>query len=205
MPRPFDYGARLFCLMTPVHMRLLLPFILLVLIPACVETERMADYAADLSLTPDEQSALMLDISRHIGRLPRHGTHETKFEERFDEHYAGVAAEHRIELASFDEATGTLHILASRIAPSLHVKRVGIAVRIRRSADGALTEYEEIFRTWRMTEPELAEKGTYLFHKMVTGQDLTPYTPEHSVDEYIEFPNANVRYDVDQRQWITPS
>jgi hypothetical protein len=186
-------------------MRLLPLLLLLLSMAACSSPEAFPDYTADLTLTSDEQAILLSDISRHIGRLPRHGTHETKFEVRFDDHYATVAAEHRIDLAHFDETSGTLSILASRIAPSVTVKRVGIAVRMRRSDDGSLTEYEEVFRTWRMTEPELAEKGTYLFHKMVTGQDLTPYTPEHSADEYIEFPNANVRYDVEQRQWITAS
>jgi hypothetical protein len=180
----------------------LLP-VLLMSISACAGPEPVPDYAAGQTLSPEEQHDLLSEISRHIGRLPRHGTHENKFEARFDDHYARVASDHRIDLAHFDQTTGTLSFLASRIAPSITVKRVGIAVRLRRSENGEIVAYEEVFRTWRMEEPDLAEKGAHLFHKMVSGEDLTLYTPEHSVEEYIEFPNASTRYDLDTRQWIS--
>lgn len=184
-------------------MRLLL-LSCLILLPFCASPEPPPDYAADRTLLGAEQADLLSEISRYVGRLPRHGTHQTKFEARFDEHYAVVAAEHRIDLAHVREADGTLHVMVSRIAPSLHIKRVGIGIAIRRDTDGRITHYEEVFRTWRMTEEELAIKGGMLFHRMVAGLDLAPYLPETSGGiEYIEFPNQHTHFDIDQRQWVS--
>jgi hypothetical protein len=41
---------------------------------------------------------------------------------------------------------------------------------------------------------------------MIKGEALTPYLPHHSgKEEYIEFPNELVQYDVQERKWKTQS
>jgi hypothetical protein len=139
-----------------------------------------------------------------MGKLAPNATHETKFEQEFDDHYAKLAAEHRLEWCFENNKSGDLYFLASRPAISRLVKRVGIGVKMRRESDGRIVHYEEVFRTWKMLEPELAEKGRFLFDLMVKGKDLSPYYPENSGDvEYIEFPNADTYFDVEKRIWVS--
>lgn len=159
---------------------------------------------ADLTLNQDEQHNFLLSISRYIGRLPRHGSHENKFESRFDDHYLNVAKEHRLELLHVDSETGFTYFLATRPAPSLSVKRVAIGGRFISDSQDSLLHYEEIFRTWKLEEADLTAKSSFLFQKMVEGTDLTPWTPEYSgVEEYIEFPNSLITYDPQLRQWTS--
>lgn len=155
-------------------------------------------------MTQDDQHQMILSVSRYIGRLPRHGTHQNKFESRFDEHYVQIASDHRLELLHNDSESGFTYFLASRIAPSLHVRRVAIGGRYQFNDQDSLVHYEEIFRTWKMDETELTVKSGFLFQKMLDGEDLTPWYPENSgEEEYIEFPNSLVTYDIQLRRWTT--
>jgi hypothetical protein len=159
---------------------------------------------ADITLSQDEQHDFLLSISRYIGRLPRHGSHENKFESRFDDHYAQIATDHRLELLYVDSETGFTYFLATRFAPSLYERRVAIGGRLQRNEQDSLVHYEELFRTWKMDQADLAVKSAFLFEKMVDGTDLTPWTPEHSgEEEYIEFPNSLITYDPQLRQWTS--
>jgi hypothetical protein len=49
----------------------------------------------------------------------------------------------------------------------------------------------------------LKEKSLMLFSKMVLGGDLSPYYPQNSAkEEFIEFPDGFVVYDVGERKWV---
>jgi hypothetical protein len=153
---------------------------------------------------PDETVAeeLVWAVIRYLGKLPGKATHQTKFDAEWDDHYRRVADMHRVDWLYEDTATGDIWFLVSRIAPSIHVKRVAVGIRMRREGD-ALVHYHEVFRTWKMPEDELQEKATMLFGKMVRGEDLSMYYPEVAGDAYIEFPNAEVYFDIDNRYWIS--
>ncbi len=154
---------------------------------------------------PDAETAqqLLEKIIRYTGHLPKKATHETKFDTTFNEFYAQELAKHRIDLYYRDERTGDIYLLVSRIAPSLTVKRVATGIHMRLEGD-SIAYYNEVFRTWKMPEPELAEKARMLFEKMVRGQDLSPYYPQNSGNEdYIEFPDPNTRFDVEKRRWVS--
>lgn len=183
----------------------LLLLLLLTFLTAC-STSADSEIAVDAAsvMNDAEQHDFLASISRYIGRLPRHGTHDNKFESRFDDHYLAIAKEHRLDLIHVDSETGFTYFLASRLAPSLYERRVAIGGRLKFNDRDSLIHYEEIFRTWKMEEAQLAEKSTFLFKKMVDGADLTPWTPEHSGDEeYIEFPNSLIQYDPQLRQWTS--
>lgn len=154
---------------------------------------------------PDAETAqqLLEKIIRYTGHLPKKATHETKFDTAFNEFYAQELTKHRIDLYYRDARTGDIYLLVSRIAPSLTVKRVATGIHMRMEGD-SVTYYNEVFRTWKMPEPELAEKSGMLFEKMVRGQDLSPYYPQNSGNEdYIEFPDPNTYFDVEKRRWIS--
>lgn len=171
---------------------ILLPF----LFAACQQT---------IGKKPDEalERQTLNSIIRYIGKLPPKGaTHDNKFAPAFDEYYDQLATQHHIDLYHQDAKTGDIYLLVSRIAPSLQVKRVATGIHLRMAGD-SITYYNEVFRTWKMPEAELANKGSMLFAKMVKGEDLTPYYPQNSGnEEYIEFPDPKVHFDTQKRRWV---
>ncbi len=152
-----------------------------------------------------EKDSLLYSMVRYFGKLPkRHASHDNKFEERFDEHYRKHAGEHEV-MAYFAAPVNREYLLLKREAPSLYKKFVATGIVFEREGD-SLRHYEEVFRTWKMPEGELAEKGMMLFDKMVKGEDLSPYYPQHSgEEEYIEFPDARNAFDTGSRRWLHPS
>ncbi|MCS6927957.1 MAG: hypothetical protein NZM43_00520 [Saprospiraceae bacterium] len=152
---------------------------------------------------PDAAHRLLEKIIRYTGRLPEKATHQTKFDTAYDAFYAEEMRRYRVDLYYRDEKTGDIYLLVSRPAPSLTVKRVATGIQMHLEGD-SVTYYREVFRTWKMPEPELAKKATMLFEKMVRGEDLSPYYPQNSgEEEYIEFPDPYTQFDVEKRQWVS--
>jgi hypothetical protein len=175
----------------------LLTFFATILLLACQDSPK--------GQKPDAETAqrLLEKIIRYTGHLPKKATHETKFDTTFNAFYAQELNKHRIDLYYRNERTGDTYLLVSRIAPSLTVKRVATGIHMRLDGD-TITYYNEVFRTWKMPEPELAEKGGMLFEKMVCGKDLSPYYPQNSGnEEYIEFPDPYTHFDVEKRHWVS--
>ncbi|MCH8553755.1 MAG: hypothetical protein LAT76_01265, partial [Schleiferiaceae bacterium] len=145
---------------------------------------------------------LAYEVIRYMGKLPGKASHFTKMDAKFDEEYKKIAAAHQLEF--YYEKEGKVYFMFSRIAPSIKVKRVGLGGYLERDATGEITVYKEVFRTWKMEEPVLAEKGLKLFSLMVNNKDLTPFYPENSGrEEFIEFPDAYTHFDVEKRMWIS--
>jgi hypothetical protein len=179
------------------------PFIAPALLALLVACQSTTTYPVGIQPDAETQQVFLKKIIRHVGHMPKKATYETRFDTAFDAFYADQVDKHRIDLLHMDTATGNTYLLVSRIAPSLHVKRVATGIQLRLSGD-SLAHYHEVFRTWKMLEPELAEKGNMLFEKMVRGENLTPYYPQHSgKEEYIEFPDENTQYDTTLRRWVT--
>ncbi|HMN90369.1 MAG TPA: hypothetical protein PKD70_08675 [Saprospiraceae bacterium] len=185
-------------------MRAIVKFLPLLLIVIACNQSKPEAYSADNTLDSNAQQAFLYDIIRYMGKLPGKANQMTKFEAVFDDHYREQAARHRLELYYNDAKTGDIYFLTSRIAPSIKVKRVAIGGKLRRDEQGKVVYYEEVFRTWKMEEPEMKEKSGMLFVKMLKGEDLSLYYPENSgKEEYIEFPNQDVYFDVAQRVWAS--
>jgi hypothetical protein len=177
------------------------PFLFILLFISCQTAT--VNYNAAERLSEEERTELLQSVIRYLGKLPGKVGPEDRFDARHDEHYAKQAAEYRIDLYYEDAATGDIYFMASRIAPSLYVKRVGAGVKMRREGN-EIAYYEEVFRTWKMAEEELAKKGALLFGKMVKGEDLSPwYTANSGDEEYIEFPDEHTHFDTEQRIWVS--
>jgi hypothetical protein len=160
------------------------------------------NYAPDKYLSEIQQKQILYSTIRYLGHLPNKGTHENKFDAQFDEYYSKLVLDFNLE--AYYNKNGDEYFLVSRIAPSLKVKKVAVGVKMNRDEDGNLLNYEEVFRTWKFEIPEMQEKGLMLFDKMVRGEDLKPYYPQNSgAEEFIEFPDEKVYYDVNERRWRT--
>ena len=68
--------------------------------------------------------------------------------------------------------------------------------------EGKISDYEEVFRTWKMVPDTLAKREMILFDKFVRGESLTPYETKNSGGvEYIEFPDERTYFDKQAKQW----
>jgi hypothetical protein len=155
------------------------------------------------SLTENQKNEIKKKIIRYIGHKPEDASHQNKFHSYFDKHYAKEEKNHDLEFY-YKKSDGRIYFLFTRIAPSVKLKKVGIAGYCVLDEKGEITEFEEVFRTWKQEPKELQAINELLFQKMVQQEDLKPYYIENSGGkEYIEFPNKEVWYDKKIRQWIS--
>lgn len=152
-------------------------------------------------LTEEGSEQFLYKISRYIVELPNRADHNNKFDPRFDDHYRTAVSKHNLKYYHVDE-NGNIYFLITRIAPSIQEKYVALGGKIQPTASDSLNNYEEVFRTWKMTVEDMEPKVAMLFHKMVDGEDLSPYYTMNSGNmDYIEFPDAETHYDKESRQW----
>ncbi len=160
-----------------------LPFLIAILtsLTFCSKApDSVESFAAEQVLSPDDRHQLMMPIVRHIGD--------------------GL----ELELIHVDSTTGFTYFMVTRAAKSLYEKRIAIGGKLKTDSADSLIHFEEIFRTWKMTEDQLKPKSALLFRLMIEGKDLSPWYPENSgAEEYIEFPNSTITYDPQLRKWTT--
>lgn len=174
-------------------------FLLFLVILSCHSD---SNYTPDSTLSKDKQEAFKYKIVRYTAKLVKQATQETKFEKRFDENYQKVASKMNLDKYFYNEKDGFTYFEVSRIAPSNQVKYVATGGRIKRDAQGEISEYEEIYRTWKMGQEDLAKKTATYFDHMVNGKDLSPfYTENIGNTENIEFPDAQTSFNKESRQW----
>jgi len=153
---------------------------------------------------PDPATAapLLETVIRYLGKMPDKATHQTKFDTLYDAHYDRQAEMHRLDRYYRDTLNGDLWLLVSRVAPSIHVRRVSTGIHCRMDSD-SLRFYHEVFRTWKLPEEVLLPRADSLFARMVRGEDLRPWYTERMGDQYIEFPDAHTRFDTLARRWVS--
>jgi hypothetical protein len=159
-----------------------------------------SDYKPSTWLTVAEQDQLMMTVIRYVGKPPENVGPEEKFDATYNDYYQQLVGRHRLDKYYVDDE-GNQFFLISRDAPSLFGKRVAIGGKMRRSESGVLTEYEEVYRTWKMKEDELSRKGAILFEAMVKQLPLDQYQKPVSTEEFIEFPDPRTYYDKSTRSW----
>jgi len=158
------------------------------------------DYNPDSHLTPKEKEAVLTSIIRYAGKPPEDANADTKFDGRFDEYYKDKIK--RTGFTGYAVKGDDYYFMITQVAPSFVEKRHATGGRFRLNDKGEVTEYEEIFRTWKMVPDTLARRSGVLFDKMVKGESLERYETRNSGGtEYIEFPDERVHYSVADRKW----
>jgi hypothetical protein len=177
-----------------------LVFVFVVLILAVGACSTKNDYTVSAHLTPQQQDEMMWRIIRYVGRAPEGLTFEERFYAPYDTFYQEQARIHKFDAYFIKDRTH--YFLVSRKAPSLVEKRVATGGRFSLNADGKISDYEEVFRTWKMVPDTLAKREMILFDKFVRGESLTPYETKNSGGvEYIEFPDERTFFDKQSKQW----
>jgi len=159
-------------------------------------------YQPDTYMSSAEQDSLLWKIIRYAAKPPKRVSHENKFLARYDAYYQEQMKIFRLEKLYFDEQQQGYYFLVSRIAPSLKVKRVATGGFFKLQADGSFEVYEEIFRTFKMEEPELEKKSMVLFKEMLKKGNADAYRADRIEEEYVEFPDATNYYDKPSRRWL---
>lgn len=169
---------------------------LAVVVSACQTKNK---YQVSEHLTPQQQDEMMWKIIRYVGRAPEGISFEERFYAPYDSAYQEQARLHKFD-AYFIKGN-THYFLVSRRAPSLVDKRVATGGKFEWN-DEKITEYEEVFRTWKMVPDTLAKREMILFDQFVRGESLVHYETRNSNDvEYIEFPDERTYFDKATKQW----
>ncbi len=141
-------------------------------------------------------------LIRYIGRKPEDASHENKFHAYFDDFYENQVNQH--DLVAYSQKGDTTFFVFTRIAPSVHLKKVAIGGYVQWQDNESILSIEEVFRTWKLVPDTLQQRIDLLFSKMVNGESLAPYYTENIGNtEYIEFPNNEVWYDKKLQRWMS--
>jgi len=154
------------------------------------------------SLDDEFKNEFTSKLIRYIGRKPEDASHVNKFHAYFDDHYQNQINQH--ELIAYHNSNNKEYFVFTRIAPSIHLKKVAIGGYVQFDSKGNLKNIEQVFRTWKQVPDTLSKRVELLFPKMVKGESLIPYyTANIGNTEYIEFPNEEVWYDNEEQRWVS--
>ena len=154
---------------------------------------------ASETLTPSEADAVKKVIIRYVSKAPDGTSDNEKFDAKFDSYYEENARRCFLELYTVKD--NYHYFLVTQPAASMVEKRHATGGRFVLNDKGEVTEYEEIFRTWKMTPQDLRAKTEIIFKDMVAGNSLERYYTKHAGDKYIEFPDDKTYYDKEARAW----
>ena len=161
---------------------------------------KQKNYDPNAYLTPHQKDAIVSSIVRYTAKKPENVSDAEKFATKYDSFYLEKARQIRFE--QYFPKGDDFYFLISQPAPSLVEKRHATGGRFQLSDKGEMTEYEEIFRTWKMTPDTLKVRSYFLFDKMVNGEPLEPYYTANSKGiDYIEFPDDRTYFDKTSRSW----
>lgn len=174
-------------------------FVLILFVARCITDK---NYVASRYLSATEQRQFIQNIIFYIGDLPQTANHRSKFDQKYNDHYSKQLERFRLD-KYFEANDGYIYFEVSRLAPSFKIKRVATGGRLKYDSKNTIIEYEELYRTWKMSENDLELKTAILFQKMINGEDLSPYYTANSSEEYIEFPDDMVTFNKDLRCWVS--
>lgn len=148
----------------------------------------------------ERQQEIAMKLVRYAAKLPPNSNHSVKFNTEFDPYYKSVAIDYNFMWVK-QEPDGSYYFLFSRPARSATPLFEGIGGKLKLNDQDSLVLYNEIFRTWKMTDKDLRERGKTLFDEMVAGKDLTVFYSKNMGDKFIEFPDDRFYFDVEERKW----
>lgn len=105
-----------------------------------------------------KQKEVALKIVRYSDKLAPRASHATKFNEEFDPYYKKVAEDY-VFMWIKPETDGSYYFLFSRPAKSITPMFEGIAGHLKINDTDSLVVYNEIFRTWKMSDKDSGSGG----------------------------------------------
>jgi hypothetical protein len=171
--------------------------VLAVFLNGCIEDK----YAPENFLNKEELHKIISQTVRYSEKRAPGSTHESKFDTAFNWYYDAAIKEYDVRRYYISDNQAS-YFLFTRVARSIVPMREAIGGRLVVDDQMNLKEYEEIFRTWKMSEDSLNTRAFQLFERMVNNEDLSRFGPKHQGDRYIEFPNERFYFDKARMRWI---
>lgn len=157
-------------------------------------------YNPDKYLSREQQDSLIYQVVRYTAKLPPNSNHQIKFEPEYDDYYKAITRDY--DIRSYDIDDDSIHyFLITRASRSITPMRESIGGKITYNKQGDISSYEEVFRTWKLSEEVMNERYPALFDKMVKGESLEPYYTKNKGDQYIEYPTDRFIFDKQERRW----
>jgi hypothetical protein len=176
-------------------------FISLVIGVVLLACSKQDEYNPNLYFSKSLQDSILKQSTRYSAKLPAQATHETKFNSEFNGYYNKAFQEYDFRRCYPIPNDSGYYFLMTRKARSIWPAREAIGGKLKVDANTRLIGYEEVFRTWKMTEDTLNIRAFELFDLMLTGKDLEPYRSKHKGDRYIEFPDDRFYFDKEKKRW----
>ena len=156
-------------------------------------------YSKESCIPPDVAHRLLKEMVHYTSKLAPEATQNTKFSPRFDWYYDRAVKECEIAYCH-TMAAGEYDLLVIRDVPSVTPMKDAISIHAKVNAD-TISEYEEVFRIWKMPKDTLLKRGLFLFDRMVKREDLSLYYSKFQQDRFIEFPDDRFTFDKQTRKW----
>jgi hypothetical protein len=167
---------------------------LFLIITACSKKD---SYNPERFFSKDQQQTILRQIVYYSAKRPFEATEEEKFNPEFDSYYDRTLLEYDFRNCAYDKQDSGYYFLVTFKAISIWPARVAIGGKIKITPRDKIVDYEEMFRTWKMTDDTLRSHSLELFNTMVQGGDLTRYEAKYMGDRYIEFPDEHLHFDKD--------
>jgi hypothetical protein len=180
--------------------KILKTFRLLFLLLLTAQGCKKDDYNPDRYFSKKEQTSIIRECVYYSAKVPPGATHETKFNQEFNTYYDLATQEYDMR-ACYQDKDSAYFFLMTRKARSIWPAREAIGGKFSVDHKTKLLDYEETFRTWKMTEDTLNTRSFELFELMIKGKDLTHFQTKYKGDRYIEFPDDNYSFDKATKRW----
>ncbi|MDO5614723.1 MAG: hypothetical protein Q4G16_00910 [Cruoricaptor ignavus] len=184
-------------------MKIKIVFILSILLIAFLTScNKSADYNPKKTLSKNQINTLKSDLVRYYAHLAKKSNHQDKFDSKYNSHYDNEVKKYDLLYYYKNPENNYEYFALTRIAPSFNIKKVAIVGKYHKQGN-EITDYEEKFRTWKMSPEELETKTKEMFQTYINNGDLSKYETKNSQPEFwIEFPDDKTKYDKEKRQWI---
>jgi hypothetical protein len=159
----------------------------------CHSKEEAAYYFSD-----SEQDTLLTNIISIISEKALYATDSTKYQARFRAQYVSrLPLFHFVHLTK--DTSGVYTYLISRpVAGRADLRRGVIGTFTLKSDKLEIDQFEEVVNTPHFDEETVKERGGFLFRELAKTGSLTKY---FTMKHYVEWPDANLRYNKQKRVW----
>ncbi|MCW5900225.1 MAG: hypothetical protein KIT10_13240 [Flavobacteriales bacterium] len=144
------------------------------------------------------KDSLLVNMVTFIYKRPTTAINRDRTDKEFRPYYVKHAASFQ-QVYHHVSPDSTHWYYLIRPARSVEGDKRGVGGRFRTNGQLAMVEFEEIFNTRIMPEPELIDRGLVLFEEMVATGNVDAFLQDKTL---IEWPDGRLYYDKEKREWF---
>jgi hypothetical protein len=144
------------------------------------------------------RDTLLTEIITYVYVRPPHSSWRTRFDPQFRSYYAKHLNKFRFE-KYFKGEDGVHYFYVIRPARTAQGNTRGVGGTFKVNKQGRIVSFREVFNTPVASIPDLQERGSELFNRMIKYGHVDEYL---SHPDYIEWPDNITYYDTVQYEWL---